>query len=114
MDCAHSSSSGRNCEALAASDPNNRALDTLLSLLASRYIDAFYEEPVPVSIADGAFVRFLKTVDCLDLQKPADGRLNDLNRVAAIDLVAQPPVGIRLSGRNIGRVSCNWLVSAEQ
>ena len=76
-------------------------LDTLLSLLASPYIDAFHEEPVPVSIADGAFVRILKTVDCLDLQKPADGRLNDLNRVAAIDVVAQPPVGIRLSGRNI-------------
>lgn len=78
-------------EILAAGDPNNRALYKLLSLLASRYIDAFYEEPVPVSIADRAFGGLLKVLDSLDLSKPAEGRLSDLNRVAAIDLLAQSP-----------------------
>jgi len=78
-------------ETLAAGDPNNRALYKLLSLLASRYIDAFYEEPVPVSIADRAFAGLLEVLDSLDLSKSADGRLSDLNRIAAIDLLAQPP-----------------------
>jgi hypothetical protein len=72
---------------LAFDEPNHKALYTLLSLLAARYIEAFDEEPVPISVADRAYGNLLRLVASLNLTAPAEGKLNDLNRIAATDLL---------------------------
>ena len=66
--------------------PGQRALCRLLSSLVSGYIEAFDEEPLPVTVADRAFQRLLDLVASLDFRTSADHRLADLNRVAACDL----------------------------
>jgi hypothetical protein len=72
---------------LAVDEPDHRALYTLLSLLAARYIDAFDEEPVPIPVADRTYENLLRLVATLDLSASAERRLADLNRVAAVDLL---------------------------
>jgi hypothetical protein len=72
---------------LAFDEPNHKALYTLLSLQAARYIGAFDEEPVPISVADRAYGNLLRLVASLNLAAPAEGQLNDLNRIAATDLL---------------------------
>src|SRR3954464_6565473 len=73
---------------LAVDEPNHKALYTLLSLPAARYIEAFDEEPVPISVADRAYENLLALVASLDLSRSAEARLIDLNRVAAIEFLA--------------------------
>jgi hypothetical protein len=72
---------------LTIDDPDHAALYTLLSMLVARYIEAFDEEPVPISVADRAFGNLLRAVAGLDFSKSADGRLIDLNRIATLDLL---------------------------
>ncbi|WP_346771322.1 hypothetical protein [Bradyrhizobium sp. 87] len=72
---------------LAADEPNHKALYTLLSLPAARYIEAFDEEPVPISVADRAYDNLLRLVASLNLVASAEDQLNDLNRIAATDLL---------------------------
>jgi hypothetical protein len=59
-----------------------------LNELAGRYIETFDDEPVPAAVADRAYERLLKLVASLDPCASADGQLADLNRVAAVDLLA--------------------------
>lgn len=68
---------------LTIDDPDRAALYTLLSMLVAPYIEAFDEEPVPISVADRAFGNLLRAVAGLDFSKSADGRL--------IDCYAGPP-----------------------
>jgi hypothetical protein len=72
---------------LAFDEPNHKALYTLLSLLVARYIEAFDEQPVPISVADRAYGNLLRLVASLNLAAPVEGQLNDLNRIAATDLL---------------------------
>ena len=69
-------------------EPDKMALYTLLSQLAGRYIEAFDEKPVPVPTADCAYERLLKLLASLHRCASAEGQLSDLNRVAAVDLLA--------------------------
>ena len=73
-------------ENLNAEEPGHRGLYRLLSNLVGRYIEAFDEEPVPVSVADRAYGQLLGLLGSLDLQANADRRLADIDRVAASDL----------------------------
>jgi hypothetical protein len=73
---------------LSKIQPDKKALYALLSQLATRYIDAFDEQPVPAAIADLAFQRLLILLASLDRCASADRQLADLNRVAATDLLA--------------------------
>ena len=73
---------------LSEREPDHKALYALLSQLAGRYIEAVDGEPVPAAVADRAYECLLKLLASLDLCAPADGRLADLNRVAAVDLLA--------------------------
>jgi hypothetical protein len=73
-------------ENLSTEEPGNRGLYRLLSSLVGRYIEAFDEEPLPVSVADRAHDRLLELLGSLDLRANADRRLADINRVAAGDL----------------------------
>ncbi|WP_407179870.1 hypothetical protein [Bradyrhizobium sp. STM 3562] len=79
---------------LAADEPDQRALYTLLSLQAARYIEALDEEPVPISVADCAYETLLRLLASLDLSGSAERRLSDLNRVAAVDLL-DPSADVR-------------------
>jgi hypothetical protein len=72
---------------LAVDEPDHSALYTLLALLVARYIEAFDEEPVPVSVADRAYERLLQLLANLRPSGSAEGRLADLNRLAAADLL---------------------------
>jgi hypothetical protein len=62
-------------------EPEQKALNALLSQLGGRYIEAFDEEPLPATVADRAYERLLKLVASFDPCASADGRLADLNRV---------------------------------
>ena len=73
-------------ESLSTEEPDQRGLYRLLSNLVGRYIEAFDEEPLPVSVADRAYDRLLELLGSLDLRATADRRLADINRVAASDL----------------------------
>lgn len=90
--------------ALSEGDPDNRALYALLSQLAERYIQAFDEEPVPVSVADRAYERLLKLLASFDQCASADRRLADLNRVAAADLL-EPMSNVGSDNPSIGPAS---------
>jgi hypothetical protein len=74
-------------ESLSARDPAQQGLCALLSGLVGGYIDIFDEAPLPVAVADRAYVRLLDLVASLDLHADADRRLADINRVAACDLL---------------------------
>ena len=73
-------------ESLSTEDPDQQGLYRLLSNLVGRYIEAFDEEPLPVSVADRAYDGLLELLGSLDLRATADRRLADINRVAASDL----------------------------
>ena len=73
-------------ESLSTEEPDQRGLYRLLNNLVGRYIEAFDEEPLPVSVADRAYDRLLELLGSLDLRATADRRLADINRVAASDL----------------------------
>jgi hypothetical protein len=73
---------------LSEREPDKKALDVLLSQLAGGYVEAFDEQPVPVANADRAHERLLKVLASLDQCASADRQLADLNRVAALDLLA--------------------------
>jgi hypothetical protein len=73
-------------ESLSTEEPDQRGLYRLLSNLVGRYIEAFDEEPLPVSVADRAHDGLLELLGSLDLRATADRRLADINRVAASDL----------------------------
>ncbi len=73
---------------LSEAQPGQKALYALLSGLVARYIEAIDDRPVPTAVADLAFERLLKLLASLDLGASSDGRLSDLNRVAAADLLA--------------------------
>ena len=73
-------------ESLSTEEPDQRGLYRLLSSLVGRYIEAFDEEPLPVSVADRAHDGLLELLGSLDLRATADRRLADINRVAASDL----------------------------
>ena len=73
-------------ESLSTEEPDQRGLYRLLSNLVGRYIEAFDESPLPVSVADRAYDRLLELLGSLDLRATADRRLADINRVAASDL----------------------------
>ena len=73
-------------ESLSTEEPDQRGLYRLLSSLVGRYIEAFDEEPLPISVADRAYDRLLELLGSLDLRATADRRLADINRVAASDL----------------------------
>jgi hypothetical protein len=86
---------------LSKNQPEKRALYALLSQLAVRYIEAFDEQPIPTAVADRAYQGLLTLLASLDRSPSADGKLADLNRVAATDLLApisevarhNPPAG---------------------
>jgi hypothetical protein len=69
---------------LSAREPDKKALYTLLSWLAGRYVEAFDEQPVPVATADERLLRLLAG---LSQSASAQQRLAELNRVAALDLL---------------------------
>jgi hypothetical protein len=71
---------------MSRDEPRQRALCRLLSSLVGGYIEAFDDEPLPVSVADRAHQRLLDLVASLDLRASAEDRLTDLNRVAACRL----------------------------
>jgi hypothetical protein len=73
-------------ENLSTEEPGHRGLYRLLSNLVGRYVDAFDEEPLPISVADRAYDRLLELLGSLDLRANADRRLADIDRVAASDL----------------------------
>lgn len=73
-------------EALSRDEPEQRALCRLLSGLVGSYIEAFDENPLPVTVADQAYHRLLNLLASLDLRANADRRLADMNRVAACTL----------------------------
>ena len=73
-------------ESLSTEEPDQRGLYRLLSSLVGRYIEAFDEEPLPISVADRAHDGLLELLGSLDLRATADRRLADINRVAASDL----------------------------
>jgi hypothetical protein len=73
-------------ESLSTEEPDQRGLYRMLSNLVGRYIEAFDESPLPVSVADRAYDRLLELLGSLDLRATADRRLADINRVAASDL----------------------------
>jgi hypothetical protein len=74
-------------QSLSAREPAQQGLCALLSDLVGSYIDIFDEAPLPVAVADRAYVRLLDLVASLDLHADADRRLADINRVAACDLL---------------------------
>jgi hypothetical protein len=74
-------------ESLSAREPAQQGLCALLNRLVGSYIDIFDEAPLPVAVADRAYVRLLDLVASLDLHADADRRLADINRVAACDLL---------------------------
>ena len=74
-------------ESLSAREPAQQGLCALLSRLVGGYIEVFDEAPLPVAVADRAYVRLLDLVGSLDLHADADRRLADINRVAACDLL---------------------------
>ena len=74
-------------QSLGTRDPAQQGLCALLSGLVGSYIDIFDEAPLPVAVADRAYVRLLDLVGSLDLHADADQRLADINRVAACDLL---------------------------
>ena len=76
----------RSTEDLSAEEPGHRALYRLLSNLVGRYVDAFDEEPLPISVAERAYDRLLELLGSVDLRATADRRLADIDRVAASDL----------------------------
>ena len=49
-------------------------------------MEAFDEEPLPISVAERAYDRLLELLGSLDLRANADRRLADIDRVAASDL----------------------------
>jgi hypothetical protein len=69
-------------DTLGRDDPAQRGLCRLLSGM----IGSFDEAPLPVEVADDAYHRLLTLVASLDLQRDADRRLADINRVAANEL----------------------------
>ena len=71
---------------LSKGDPGQRALCRLLNGIVGSYVDTFDEEPLPVAVADRAYQRLLDLVASLDFDASADRRLDDINRVAALDL----------------------------
>jgi len=71
---------------LSGDEPEQRASCRLLTYLVGGYIEAFDEEPLPVAVADRAFLRLLDLVASLDFRASAEHRLAELNRVAACDL----------------------------
>ncbi|MES1149085.1 MAG: hypothetical protein ABUL53_07850 [Bradyrhizobium guangdongense] len=73
-------------DALCADDPGQRGLCRLLSGLVGRYIEAYDETPLPVTVADAAHHRLLALLASLDVSGNADRRLADINRVATCDL----------------------------
>jgi hypothetical protein len=82
---------------LAVDEPDHSALYTLLALLVARYIEAFDEEPVPVSVADRAYERLQRLLADLRPSASAESRLADLNRLAAADLLDPSSVDARCS-----------------
>jgi hypothetical protein len=72
---------------LSEGEPDKRALYALLGRLAARYIEAFDEQPVPATVADRAYDRLLELLASLDQCASAAGQLDELNRIAALDLV---------------------------
>jgi len=74
-------------ESLSRDEPEQRGLYALLNNLVGSYVEAFDEEPLPVSVADRAHDRLLTLLASLDLKATADRRLADINRVAASDLL---------------------------
>ena len=58
-------------ESLSTEEPDQRGLYRLLSNLVGRYIEAFDEEPLPVSVADRAYDRLLELLGSLDLRATA-------------------------------------------
>ena len=81
-------------ENLSTDEPGHRGLYRLLSNLVGRYVEAFDEEPLPISVADRAYDRLLELLGSLDLRATADRRLADIDRVAASDPVALQQVSI--------------------
>ena len=73
-------------ESLSSEEPDQRGLYRLLSNLVGRYVEAFDEEPLPISVADRAYDRLLELLGSLDLRANADRRLADIDLVAASDL----------------------------
>ena len=71
---------------IGTDDPDQRALCRLLNAIVGSYVDAYDEEPLPVTIADCAYHRLLDLVASVDFGASAERRLADINRVAAFDL----------------------------
>jgi hypothetical protein len=71
---------------LGSGDPGQRAMCRLLKSIVGSYIDAFDEDPLPVSVADHAYQRLLDMVGSLDFEGNPGRRLADINRVATLDL----------------------------
>ena len=72
---------------LTREQPQHAALCRLLSNLVGRYVEAFDEEPLPVTVADRAHRQLVELVASLDPGAGTDRRLSDLNRVAACKLL---------------------------
>lgn len=73
---------------LSASDSEHRALYALLAAMASRYIESFDEEPLPVKTADRAYEKLLKIVSEAEgsTSAPPSQQIQVLNRVASTEL----------------------------
>jgi hypothetical protein len=73
-------------DVLSGSRPEQRALCRLLNDIVGDYVEAFDEEPLPVTVADRAYERLLDLVGSIDFDAGAEQRLADVNRVAGFDL----------------------------
>ena len=73
-------------EEISTGNPDQRALCRLLDAVVGNYVDAYDEEPLPVTIADRAYHRLLDLVASVDFGAGSERRLADINRVAAFDL----------------------------
>jgi hypothetical protein len=73
---------------LGATDRNHLALYHILAMLASRFIESYEENPLPVDVADEAFKRLIGAVEKAARARkgsPSE-QLTALNEIAATDL----------------------------
>lgn len=68
-------------------EPDQQGLCRLLITVIDNYVDTFYEEPVPVAVADHAYQRLLDLAADIDFSASAEERLATINRVATSDLL---------------------------
>lgn len=76
----------RKLDEIAAAHPGQRALCRLLNAIVGRYVAEFDEAPLPSVIAERALQRLTAALAALDPAADATRQLDDLNRLAELDL----------------------------